>query len=203
MRFIGISFIVCSLLYSVLTLILFVSKKHLNNLETKLYEKLMLVNVLNLVIELCCFYCVENRFEIPIINHLVTRGFLVVLLLWNIIFTLYLFYVSFEKDKNVKEKYRKFKYFEFVILILCSILAFILPMYYKNSNNVTYSYGLSTDLVSVVYVFNLIIIAICVIKNIKKINLKKVFPICIFTFFIIICVVIRNAEPGLNRSAVT
>jgi len=71
-------------------------------------------------------------------------------------------------------------------------------MYYQNSNNITYSYGLSTDLISVVYVFNLIIIAFCVIKNIKKINFKKIFPICIFTLFIIICVVIRNAEPGLN-----
>ena len=198
MRFIGISFIICSLLYSILTLILFVSKKHLNTLETKLYQKLMLVNVFNLVIELCCFYCVENRFEIPVINFLVTRGFLVVLLLWNIIFTLYLFYVSFEKDLNVKEKYRKFKLFELIILFVCSILAFVLPMYYQNSNNITYSYGLSTDLISVVYVFNLIIIAFCVIKNIKKINFKKIFPICIFTLFIIICVVIRNAEPGLN-----
>jgi len=168
MRFIGISFIICSLLYSILTLILFVSKKHLNTLETKLYQKLMLVNVFNLVIELCCFYCVENRFEIPVINFLVTRGFLVVLLLWNIIFTLYLFYVSFEKDLNVKEKYRKFKLFELIILFVCSILAFVLPMYYQNSNNITYSYGLSTDLISVVYVFNLIIIAFCVIKNIKN-----------------------------------
>ena len=198
MRYIGISFIICSLLYSILILILFVFKKHLNNLETKLYQKLMIVNILNLITELCCFYCVEKRFDIPIINFLVTRGFLVVLLIWDVIFTLYLFYVSFEKDLKVKEKYDKFKLFELLMLLAVSILAFLLPMHYQNSNNITYSYGLSTDLISVVYVINLIIVGFCVFKNIKNINLQKIFPICIFTVFIIICVAIRAFEPGLN-----
>ena len=163
-----------------------------------MYKKLLIVNLVNMILELYCFYFVANREIYPILNFIVSRSFLVSLLIWNIVFSLYIFYICYEKRKNSKKIYNVFKYFEIFIGIVLSILAFSLPLYYTNSNDVIYSYGPATDIISYLFIFNLLILIFSVVLNYKTINFKKIIPIITFSFLIVICIMIRKYEPGLN-----
>ena len=50
----GIAVIICSLLYSTMVYIVYVSKKKLNNMENRIYSLLLKINIFGLVLELGC-----------------------------------------------------------------------------------------------------------------------------------------------------
>ena len=56
----GIALILVSLIYSLLVTIVYYSKKRANIQETKVYDALVIVNIVNLIIELLCCYTVYN-----------------------------------------------------------------------------------------------------------------------------------------------
>lgn len=188
-------FCILSSFYSVLLLFTCLKNKK-NNLEYKIFRKLVLTNFIGIILGFICFYTVMNYNSIPIFNYIISRIYLVYLFVWVLLFTLYTITISY----NIKEKDRIFntlKKIAVILTIIFAILIFYLPLNYVSEKNAVYSYGGAAQLVYVISeVFTLISI-FCMFKNSKKIDIKKYSPLFIYIVCGIIVMLIQSIHPEL------
>lgn len=197
MMYVGISLVVCSLVYSVLVMLVFFSKPHFNYHETNLYKFLLWANFANLVLELGCFGTISLADEIPWLAALVSRLFLFSLLVWNMFFSVYMFSISLTQKSEKKLLYNLTKA-EIIVYIISLFVISIAPLHYYHENNIMYSYGLGADFVTVIYGANLFLALGIAVKHFKDIPIKKIMPLFSLVLLMGLCVVIRTFEPGLN-----
>ena len=194
--------ILFSLTYMILLVTVYFSKKKINNLDNKIYSSLIIINILGLFFELLCCLTVPHRNEYQIINEIVNRTFLVQLLSWEFIFTLYIFFVTFgSKGENIKKllKIKKGALLSLgIIYSICLIAIIILPLKYYNDELYTYSYGASTDFLLLLGGIFIIIDFVCFISNIKSIKMKKALPLFGLLICTIAVIVVRSINPNLT-----
>ncbi len=188
------SFIVCSMFYSALLLIVYFSKKRLNTLENKIYSALAITNFIGLIIETFCYLITLNKESFPLLTSIINKLYLIYSLTWLVLFMYYTFIVSFKKKINLrfnsKEIYKKISNIFLKIYLVIAFALLLLPLYYNNTDlNSVYSYGPSSFLctiMSAICILASIIFMILGYKNIKKkkfiplISYTIVFPIVIF-----------------------
>ena len=198
MMIIGLSIILTNLLYLILVAIVYFSKPRIRNVENKVYSYLVLISIFNLVLEVCCCFFVAHRSSYVVINAIVNRVFLLGLLGWLIIFTLYMIYISFFKGTSFYQKHKKecvgICFFTFMILFAFILIA---PIYYFSNNVYTYSYGPAADSLLVMGAISIIIDLICLIKNYKKIKQKENYPLLVLILVMIIVATLREINPGI------
>lgn len=196
--YLGIALIVVSLIYSLLISIVYYTKKRANIQETKVYDALVTINIINLIMELLCCYTVYNMDSMPFVTEIVNRLFLLTIFLWQTFFTVYIYIVSFKKnynDKlNFKKKTGKFAIFMWTIMVIG--LTF-LPLEYFNQDGMVYSYGPSANFLYVIVVMYLIAWIIFYAKKQNKEKNNKYLPILMFIFVMGIALVIRAINPGI------
>ena len=93
-------FTICSLFYSALLLFVYFSKKRKNNLIEKTYLGMVISTFVGLVLAILCAITVKNYKVIPEINFVISRLYLVYLIVWISLFTLYIIYISFSIEEN-------------------------------------------------------------------------------------------------------
>jgi len=195
----GIALIIVSLIYSLLVSIVYFSKKRANIQETKVYDVVVIVNIINLIMELLCCYTVYNIDTIPfMITEVINRLFLLTIFYWQTLFTVYIYIISFKKNYNDKLDFNKpigkFAIVAWFIMILGLIF---LPLKYYNENGLVYSYGQSANFLYGIVVIYLIAWIIFYLKKINKGKSKKYLPILAFIFVMGIALVIRAINPGI------
>ena len=195
---IGLSIIITTFLYLMIVSIVYFSKPRIKSVENKVYSYLLLISVCNLVLEVGCCFFVAHRDSYRLINEIINRMFLLGLLSWLIIFTLYMVYISFFKNNTFYNKYRK-ECIEICFLIFVILFGFILinPIYYFSNNVYTYSYGPATDSLLVMGLISIIIDLICLIKNYKKIREKENYPLLILMLVMTLVAALREINPGI------
>ena len=175
---------ITSLIYIVLLNIFYFSKKHISNLENKIVEYLMVLNMLGLSIELVCFYTVSHMNVFPVINTIFTKLLLVYYLLFISIYTYYVFVIAYKHEKQEKKQLsfflKKVKTVCLIGFILSSLLVSSLPMQYYNDTKYVYSYGLSVDCLALIFILVLSIWSIVLIRKYKNIKVYKYMPIITF-----------------------
>ena len=92
---------------------------------------------------------------------------------WEILFTEYIAYISFEKNNKVIKSVVSIFEKNYLIVGLMMLLIVFFPIDFFNDGNYIYSYGLSTDLVMIVGLLCITIDITCFVKNAKIINKKK------------------------------
>ena len=184
----SIFFQICSLFYISLLLIIYFSKKRLGIVENKIYIILAITNLVGLILDISSVYTISNMSRYPTLNKFISKAYLIYLLSWMFLFTVYVFVISTRK-KSDKDKIKlhltdyKMIYPATVLYFVFLILTIMLPLYYKDNGSVIYSYGPSTNLlyfVSGLCIFNWLI---CLLANFKQIKQKKYVPI--FAFLVI------------------
>ena len=135
----------------------------------------------------------------PILNFYISKFYLIYLLTWITLFTIYIFIISTKNKSNAKTKEYITKIFTIfsIIYSLLVIAIIVLPLYYFNENNVVYSYGPSASLLYIVSGIYMIIWIICMISNLKNIKSKKYFPIFAYMIIGIAVIYIQMNNPGL------
>ncbi|MDD2378151.1 MAG: ATP-binding protein [Bacilli bacterium] len=195
--YIGIAIILLSLLYITLVAVVYFSKERLNNIENKIYNVLIITNVIGLLLELGCCFTVYNMDLYPVLNVIITRLFLVYMFSWQTIFTIYIVAISFkEQIEKRKEKLKKYLMLLLFLFIGCLVVINVLPLYYYNDVYV-YSYGPSTMFLYYIVTFYTFVGIVCVIINRKKIAMKKYAPVYAFIFLVIIAMIVRIINPGI------
>ena len=196
--YLGISIIICSLVYSLLIAIVYFSKKRANIQETRFYDALVGVNIVNLILELLCCYTVYNIDSMPFFTEIINRLFLLVIFYWQTLFTVYIYIISFKKNYNDKLNFNtKIGKVAIVAWIIIILGLMFLPLDYYNDNNTVYSYGKSASFLYFIVVIYLVVWTICYFKKKNKEKSNKYLPILAFILVMIIALIIRAINPGI------
>lgn len=195
----SIFFQLCSLFYMFLLIVVYFSKKRLKSVENRLYILLAITNFLGLFLDIFSVFTIRNMNTHPILNFYISKFYLIYLLTWITLFTIYIFIISTKNKSNAKTKEYITKIFTIfsIIYSLLVIAIIVLPLYYFNENNVVYSYGPSASLLYIVSGIYMIIWIICMISNLKNIKSKKNFPIFAYMIIGIAVIYIQMNNPGL------
>lgn len=197
---IGITVIVCSLIYTTLVLLIYLKKDKLNTFENKVYKTLISLNIVGLLLELGCVYFVINKDLSPIygaLNVLVNKTFLIFFAAWLTVFALYTFWVSFDKDDLVNRKRKQILKIIVPFYFLAICLAAFLPLHYFYDGTYVYSYGPAVNAVMFMAGITIFFDLFCLFKNVKNIRNKKYVPLFALVILMMIAMVMREINPGI------
>lgn len=184
----GLFFPTCALCFSILLNIIYFSKRRIKNVENKLYQFLVISNLFALLFEYACTFMSINY--IPFFSDLVLKIYLLLLLVWIGIFSIYMIYIT-KKDHAIS------KFFWITALVIFTIPILILPIPFSKG---VYGPIISGASVNLVYLASFIFISIWVIIVIfnKSFNFnKKIIPLMIYIILGIITSIVQNYVPGV------
>ena len=198
---ISLSVIICMLLFTSMVSIVYFNKKRIQTFENRIYKMLLLGSLFGLIIELSCFvsiYFVDLSFIGNSIAVIINKLFIIYLLFWEVLFTEYISYISFDKNEKIAKTIDRIFKRNYLIIGIFVLMILFLPIDFYHDNEYIYSYGLSTDLVMFIGLICIIIDTICFAMNTKKINKRKLIPMLILIIFMIFAAVIRSTYPGIT-----
>ncbi|MGN1342456.1 MAG: hypothetical protein ACI4VL_04450, partial [Bacilli bacterium] len=187
-------FTIYSLFYSVLLNTVYFTKKRINTLENKLFESIMLTNFIGVLLAIFSYFTIKNIDRFSIINTIVSKGYIIYLLTWLTLFSIYIFVIS---SKNKNKEINKTKILFSFLYVIFLILIIIKPLYYHNTDGAIYSYGPSANVmffVSTIYIF---VWTIRLLSNFKEIKDKKYLPIFAFMVLGFVVMIIQKRNPEL------
>ncbi len=190
-------FTIYSLFYSVLLNIVYFARKRLVTFENKIFEKIMITNLIGVILAIGSYFTIVNIDKYPIFNVIVSKGYIVYLLTWITLFSVYIFAISTDDSRNRKKKINRIIKGFSILYVIFLIIIIIKPLYYHNAGGAVYSYGPSAN---VMYVVSSVYIAIWIVRliiNYKKIRDKKYLPIFAFMLLGVVVIVIQKSHPEL------
>ena len=169
---------ILSFFYILFLILLYFSKSRLDNIENRIYKKLLGINLIGIVIQLGCEFF--SIYQVKYLTCIVTKLLLVYFIVWLILFFLYVLEISNLKNNKTTK-------FNILLMIIFSIIAFFLPYkgYFNSNDGIYYTFGMDTKfvyLISTLYTSAISFIAF--FKN-KVISKKKAIPI----YILIVCFV--------------
>lgn len=194
----GLLFRYGCLAFSILLLIIYFSKKRINTIENKLYSWLIVTNLFGLIIDISCHWALKITDSMPLVSFTILRLYLVYLITWLVIFTVYIRFISYQKqpeqEKRLIKNIRREWTFIWWMLV---IVMFILPMHVSYNGTNGYTYGPS---INIIYVAS----GICIIawlrslfKNFKNIKQKRYLPLFVFIVFGALVAAIQMFNPSI------
>lgn len=182
-----------SLVYMIILLILFYSKERVNNFETKLFSIISIINFIGIVLDIIIVYL---SYVVPFHPslYILNKFYLVYILIWTAIFTIYILNVSFDRHGKVVIIMQNIVY---VISFVATILIFILPIELINDLVIMYTDGPSVKLLYLVCAMFFVFIAIISLIKIKSIISKKYVPVFTLLLFSIIAFIARSLNPAI------
>ena len=171
---IRMTLLIVSFIYLMLTNIVYFSKSRISNTENTVYEKLLSITPIGLLLEIGCnitaLYEVNN-----ITSNIVARLYLIFIMVWLSIFTLYISTITIFKDKDLI-KYRKSKLRKIVIIgtAFLSILLIFIPIDFVLEKDSAYLGGIGIIVLLLISFLLIIIDIITFIKHFKNMTLLKI-----------------------------
>ena len=190
-------FTIYSLFYSVLLNIVYFARKRLVTFENKIFEKLMITNLIGVILAIGSYFTIVNIDKYPIFNVIVSKGYIVYLLTWITLFSVYIFAISIDDSKNRKKKINRIIKGFSILYVIFLIVIIIKPLYYHNAGGAVYSYGPSANVMCVVSSVYIAIWIVRLIINYKKIRDKKYLPIFAFMLLGVVVIIIQKSHPEL------
>ena len=190
-------FTIYSLFYSLLINIVYFSSSRLRSIENKIFEKIMLTNFVGVLLAIGSYFTIKNIDRFELLNTFVSKGYIVYLLTWLTLFSVYIFVISIKEGKDKRSEANKIINLFGILYLIFLIIIIIKPLYYHNSNGAIYSYGPSAN---VMYVVSIIYITVWIIRmftNIKRIRDKKYLPIFAFMGLGLVVMIIQKQHPEL------
>ena len=184
----------CALAISIIiTLVLFV-KKGIGNLETKIFKRMLICNVLE-SLTTTAIVMVALTINSNIIFSLLNRIDVILIILWCSLIFYYMYTIT---TKDIK---KSVKIFIFIVNSFIIILSLFLDVKIINHNGILNSTGPLTylGLFGAIFYITLMMLTLLITKNKKKgIDKKKYIPLY-FLILLLICVaVLRTIIPEIN-----
>ncbi len=181
--------------FSIILLVVFFKKKSVDSIENNIFSFAAIVNLIGLLIELSLQIMVLRtpieEFQTSGLIEYWSRLYLVVIILWFSIFTMYTVQISF------KSKVKTNSIIFSAVFVIFSVLAFLLPMNKYYDGTKMYTYGPATDALKVLIVVYIVFWLICLFLHFKEIKNKKYYPVIFITIFILIASAIQMYKPEI------
>ena len=184
---------ITSLLYLLLIMIVFFSKKRVNNFDNKIYSAILLVNTFGILLDILQYSIIKMEIS-SLVILIVCKIFLMYILSWTCLFTTYI--LSLSKEDKLRKKLDIIKY---AVLIIGVLGILILPIEYANKGNEIYTTGLATSVVYAGVVLNIFIMLFSCIRNLKNNRgaFNKYIPLLLFLLLGTISTIIQYFNPAM------
>lgn len=192
----GIFFPICAVPFSILIIVLFYKKGHIDNYETRIYSLLIILNFVGLILELLCTVGVYIYNDYRFVADFLFKTYLVYLLVWTALFMYYIYRIS--NEKRIKH-YKFWKNLFLGISVLTIIITYLLPieLVVKDNFCVRYTTGASVSFSYIVSGIIILAIILILCKNYKKVLSKKYLPVWILLIIGTIAVITQLKFPQL------
>ena len=190
-------FTIYGLIFCILLIVVYFSKKKVKNLENKLYSIIIAFSFFSCLAEVWTYILVVQGVESYAPIYLLALKLLFVgFLSWIFFFTLYIFVITIDNNKDEKSINKLLKrfilYYAFTLLIV-----FILPITVTNTNGLLLPTGPS---VTAIY----LTVALCTLamfgiffKNIRNAKNKKFVPLYILIIMFMVSFIVQKLFPSL------
>ncbi|MBE6155462.1 MAG: response regulator [Firmicutes bacterium] len=192
----------CSVVYMLLLLGVFIYKKKSRNLEGVLYQVLLLLTTIILLLDITGNTATQYQDEIPIILNVIGKAYLIFTVIWGMWLMLYVVNMNADNDKKTMRELFKdstpLKISTLITLVL-SVIICLLDSVYIYEPDIVASYQ-SGEALYFTYIINFVymgIIAIYMINNPKKIPFIQRIPIFIFIFLATAAIVLQWIYPSV------
>ena len=191
---VNLAFLSLSILYIAFLNIIFLKKGHIKTYELDTFGKLITLNFIGILLEFGCIFTIKYSSS-EILIEIVNRLFLLYLVTFVFLFSLYVFSISFDKTNKKNNTFR-------IIIMLMYLFSVFLVFYLKldiyNQNNIIYSYGPSTNVVYIASTICVILCFVSMIKNYKELKSKKYLPLFVFIVGGSVVALIQKINPALT-----
>mgnify|MGYP000852639865 CR=1 FL=1 len=193
-------FQIASTPYMILLMAVYFSKKKIMNIENKIYSALIITAFVGLILDYASTLLAIIDVTLPYVNFL-CKLYLVFLLVWIYLFTIYTIVISFKNFKNI-EKLKKY-FFRYVLPLIiltftiCLALIFILPLHNYSVDGVVYTYGPGADLLYTVSAIAFAIMLICILIKFKDVKTNKYLPMFAYIILSIVAAAIQFSHPEI------
>ena len=189
---------VAAIFYTLMVLVLFISKKKIVTVENKIYSKLLFIMLGSLISEVSITFIKKDINYIPFVLSL--KIYLVFLLIWLSMFSEYVFMITHRKSNDINRSlsmYKKVRMVYTLINLIVLFLIFTMPIYFYDDGATKYSYGPSVDLMFTLSVIYSLFMTFLTLKNIKKISKKEILPIFLLLVMLMVSSIIQNNYRGI------
>ena len=186
------SFSICSLVFMLIFLITYFSKRRLKNKDNSIYSFLIITNIIGLIIDIIGYITMHNLNLNSLVNIIISKLNLIYYFTWLYLFVIYIIYISKITKNSIFSNISKIKYICYLINISFIL---ILPLYINNEGDKIYSYGPSASYVYFISIIFAIIIIYCLFRNLKKITKKEFIPLILFVILGLIVMLVQMIFP--------
>ena len=189
-----LQFPICSILISLLLVIVFFMKKRINNQETKIYGAIILTQLFQAVFETIIYIIVlffYNEQAVIFLNKVVC----ILYTIWAYLFFTYMFYISYVKTSETYKKFKIINKISIMFNTLLNIIMLIMPVYLYIEGEQMYSYGPLPSLTYGLCFLWIIFTVLSTLLNIKNLKNKKYLPLAFFFIVAVIIFVVRVLSP--------
>ena len=192
----GLYFQLASLIYVILLMGAYFSKKRIASVENKIYSSLIIVNVIGVILDIISTSLALYDFDNPFLN-IVSKLYLVYLISFMFLLTNYALTVSNvtegEEKRGIIFK-RNSKMF-FTLFGVASFFILLLPLYNYSQNGIVYTYGPSVILTYAVAFLCIFVWIICMVRNRKKLLTKTFLPFVLIIVIGLIAGIVQASFP--------
>ncbi len=190
-------FQICSLIYILLISAIYFYKKRINTIENNIYKLLIFFDIIILIIDLTSVTLIYNMDIFPILNIIFAKLFLVSLIVWEIILTIYVFTISCNENENEKKICKKISIYGLSFLVFSVLAIIFLPLHFMRETNYVYSYGLAAQFTYIATAFLIAVWIIRLLRRLKYVKRKKCTPIVSYVILTIIGAMLQFYIPQL------
>lgn len=198
---IGLSYVIASVIFSVLVAIVYFSKKRLNSVENRIYKYILLTSIGGCLVAFPTYFITIKYPNINWLEELVPKFYLIYLITWVLLLTCYVIILTTEKkQEKVFELIKKIMTY---IIFGVSIITLILPIDFHNENNIIYTYGPAVNFCYLICGIQIIYWFISLLLNFKTYKSKKYIPIISVFVLGTAMAIIQKIDPSIRMMTPT
>ena len=192
-------FLATCVIFALIICIVFNSKQHIKNRDTKIFSKISIITIITSAFELLLQISITLN-DKSIVSVIFSKLYLVLIIIWFCIFSRYVCYLLIEKI----EKYQKIIDSGHKILsILLSIMFMLLPIIIVHENGTMYSSGPGVIALKVVLAIFMMCWLILSALHYEKIFKKSYIPIIGVYLLLITNIILQSINPELTIVSLT
>ena len=184
----------CALAIVILITIMLIIKKSINNVETKIFKRMLLCNILE-SLTTTTIVIVALIWNQTFVLELLNRIDVILIVTWCSLMFTYIYYISKPTPiQNIKKRLWLFNGIVF-------LLALFLPVEIINSNGIMDSTGPLTYLgfvIAALYIVMMLYVLLTSSKEKKKLNKNKYIPFYFLIGLLIVVAILRLVIPSIN-----
>ena len=182
-----------SLAITLVLITIFITKKSNNNIETKIYIRMLIINIVFCLTCITTFYIAKLNKDVTLIA-IFQKTFMVELIFLTICMLIYNIYLL-----KIKENSKKiFSYTLIAFGLVISIAAYFAPLTVINTEELLDGYGASYNIVyTTTIVLFIIIVFTCIKRFIEEKKLIKNIPSVVLILLFIVGFLIREVFPSV------